>query len=133
MRNAPLTPLRLVVMVVMGLFVLYAKYNSVSPSHATWTPSAFDAAGSGVRADSIPPKVLNVLQIVRSTGQAPEGYEGGRVFQNREGRLPADGDYREFDVDPHHGGRNAERIIVEWNSKKAWYTADHYQTFIPLP
>jgi guanyl-specific ribonuclease Sa len=82
---------------------------------------------------SVPQKALNVLHVVRSTGQPPEGYVGGRVFQNREGYLPPNGDYREFDVDPHNGGRNAERIIVEWNTKKAWYTADHYQTFIPLP
>jgi ribonuclease T1 len=81
----------------------------------------------------VPAKVLNVLQIVRSTGQPPEGYVGGRVFENREGRLATGGDYREFDVDPHNGQRNAERIIVEWNSKKAWYTDDHYQTFTPLP
>ena len=82
---------------------------------------------------AIPQKALNVLQIVRSTGQPPDGYVGGRTFENRENRLPADGDYREFDVDPHNGQRNAERLIVEWNTKKAWYTGDHYQTFIPAP
>lgn len=92
-------------------------------------------SSDAVNTDSVPAKALHVLEIVRTTGHAPEGYVGGRVFQNREGRLPADGDYREFDIDPHpeHGGRNAERIIVEWNTKKAWYTGDHYQTFIPLP
>ena len=120
--------LRFILLIVVGLFVLYAKFASVSPSSAAVTDR------NSVRTDaSVPQKVIDVLQIVRSTGQAPEGYVGGRVFQNREGRLPTDGDYREFDVDPHHGGRNAERIIVEWNTKHAWYTADHYQTFIPLP
>lgn len=82
---------------------------------------------------SVPAKVLKVLEIIRRTGEAPEGYVGGRVFQNREHRLPQNGDYREFDVDPHHGGRNAERIVMDWSTKKAWYTDDHYQTFTPLP
>ena len=90
--------------------------------------SAYSGEQTGV-----PHKALEVLQIVRDTGLPPEGYVGGRTFQNREGRLPADGEYREFDVDPHRGGRNAERIIVEWRTKKAWYTGDHYRTFIPLP
>lgn len=86
-----------------------------------------------VLAEGVPAKAWRVLEIIRSTGQAPEGYVGGRVFQNREGHLPEGGDYREFDVDPHRGGRNAERLVVEWKTKKAWYTADHYQTFTPLP
>jgi guanyl-specific ribonuclease Sa len=126
--------LRLIAIVLVGLFVLYTKFTAVSSSNSTGTAPAFSPAGSSSPADaSIPTKVLNVLQIVRSTGLPPEGYVGGKVFQNREGRLPASGNYREFDVDPHNGGRNAERIIVEWNTKQAWYTDDHYQTFTPLP
>ena len=81
----------------------------------------------------MPDKAVKVLQYVRENGRAPEGYVGGRTFENREGRLPSDGDYREFDVDPHNGQRNADRLIVEWNTKKAWYTGDHYRTFIPVP
>jgi ribonuclease T1 len=122
---------RLLAIVVVGLFVLYTKFTA--SSNAPGTAPAFAPAGNSQIDPSVPPKVMEVLQIVRSTGRPPEGYVGGRVFQNREGRLPSDGDYREFDVDPHNGGRNAERIIVEWNTKKAWYTADHYQTFTPLP
>ena len=82
---------------------------------------------------AVPQKALRVLKIVLQTGHPPEGYVGGRTFQNREHRLPAGGEYREFDVDPHHGGRNAERLIIEWRTKQAWYTGDHYQTFIPCP
>jgi guanyl-specific ribonuclease Sa len=122
---------RLFAIVVVGFFVLYAKFTT--SSSAPGAAPSFGASGGNSQVDAVPQKALEVLQIVRSTGQPPEGYVGGRVFQNREGRLPADGDYREFDVDPHNGGRNAERIIVEWNTKKAWYTSDHYQTFTPLP
>jgi ribonuclease T1 len=126
--------LRSFLLVCVGLFILYVKFVTVSP-----TTASAPAVASGLSSDratldpGVPAKALQVLKIVRNTGQPPDGYVGGRVFQNREGHLPAEGDYREFDVDPHNGNRNAERLIVEWNSKKAWYTGDHYQTFTPLP
>ncbi len=125
---------RLIILVVLGIFILYVKLTTQGPiSPAPMTAplqysSATEAANSG-----IPAKALQVLQYIRENGRAPEGYVGGRTFENREGRLPSGGDYREFDVDPHHGQRNAERLIIEWNSKKAWYTGDHYRTFIPTP
>ena len=130
--------IRLIFFLGLGLFILYVKLATVTPPNppATDAKSSSPASGSVSQPavdGAVPQKVLHVLQIVRSTGQPPDGYVGGRVFQNREGHLPAGGDYREFDVDPHQGDRNAERIIVEWNTKKAWYTADHYQTFVPLP
>jgi ribonuclease T1 len=128
--------LRSALLLVVAAFILYVKFASLPPS----TPSGSAASSSvpqsvdrGPIEAGVPDKAVKVLQIVRRTGEAPEGYVGGRVFQNREGHLPAEGDYREFDVDPHNGGRNAERLIVEWNTKKAWYTGDHYQTFTPLP
>jgi ribonuclease T1 len=126
---------RLVLLLLVAGFILYVKLDTVptgsSPAPASSSASA-PSAPSSVDA-SVPQKALDVLKIVRATGQPPDGYVGGRTFENREGRLPSDGDYREFDVDPHNGQRNAERLIVEWNSKKAWYTGDHYRTFIPLP
>jgi ribonuclease T1 len=126
--------LRLILLFGLFLFLGYVKYSSITSVHGpgpsnpesqSITPAATDSA--------VPQKALQVLNIVRNTGHAPDGYVGGRVFENRESRLPGDGSYREFDVDPHNGNRNAERIIVEWNTKKAWYTGDHYQTFTPLP
>jgi guanyl-specific ribonuclease Sa len=126
--------LRFILLLGLTAGVIYLKYNpgstpSETPSSSVSVqPSDVFGAGQG-----IPQKALRVLQIVRSTGQPPPGYVGGTIFQNREGRLPEGGSYREFDVDPHYGQRNAERIIVEWNTKQAWYTGDHYQTFTPLP
>jgi len=127
---------RIILLLVAGVLGLYGYYHSDSAtgtaqSQPRWTEANGEVGRDNV--DSVPKKALQVLEIVRRTGLPPEGYVGGRVFQNREHRLPADGEYREFDVDPHRGGRNAERIIVEWQTKKAWYTSDHYQTFIPLP
>ncbi len=144
--------IRTILLVVVFAFILYVKFvtapagtgttaptvPATSPTPAaTTTPAVVTVPTESTPAPqvdaSVPQKALNVLQIVRSTGQPPDGYVGGRTFENREGRLPAGGDYREFDVDPHNGQRNAERLIVEWTTKKAWYTGDHYQTFIPLP
>ena len=125
--------LRLIFSVALVAVIIYLRVTSVPTTTASSASSATPVASSAEVSGGIPQKAIDVLQIVRSTGQPPEGYVGGRVFENREGRLPADGDYREFDVDPHNGNRNAERIIVEWNTKKAWYTGDHYQTFVPLP
>jgi guanyl-specific ribonuclease Sa len=120
---------RLVMLLVLAFVIICVKVGTLTPNG---TISAGPTASAN--ADSrIPVKALQVLQYVRENGRAPEGYEGGRVFENREGQLPATGDYREFDVDPHNGPRNADRIIVEWNSKQAWYTGDHYRTFIPMP
>jgi ribonuclease T1 len=145
---------RLVLLVVLGVFILYVKVKTggtntstpastslAAPANAVAPAVAPSAASASVPAatapaetnGAIPQKAITVLQYVRQNGQAPEGYVGGRVFENRENRLPGGGDYREFDVDPHNGQRNAERLIVEWSTKKAWYTGDHYQTFIPMP
>jgi guanyl-specific ribonuclease Sa len=86
-------------------------------------------------ATQVPPRAFQVLDTVISTGKAPKGYVGGRVFQNREGRLPLAGNYREYDIDPRPFAgqfRNPERIIVDKLSGSAYYTPDHYLTFIPI-
>lgn len=135
---------RMVLLIVLGIFILYVKLTTsgtggtggqaTTPSTSAVAPASASLSATSSDADSqIPDKAVHVLQIVRQTGQPPDGYVGGRVFDNREGRLASGGDYREFDVDPHNGQRNAERLIVEWNTKKAWYTGDHYKTFIPMP
>ncbi len=123
---------RFILLAGLVVFIAYVKLTTVSTDPGAGTQPMVNES-SRPAPQLVPKKALDVLQIVRSTGRPPEGYVGGRVFENREGRLPDDGDYREFDVDPHQGGRNAERIIVEWRTKKAWYTGDHYQTFTPLP
>jgi len=64
---------------------------------------------------------------------------GGRIFGNYEGLLPRYDarrkriEYREWDVRPRAEGRNrgAERLITD-RAGRAWYTADHYRTFIEV-
>jgi ribonuclease T1 len=124
---------RFIFFLALVVLIAYVRYVSPPAGDVSNSPSFASQSSKHPDAGAVPGKAFDVLAYVRRTGEAPEGYVGGRVFENREGRLPADGDYREFDVDPHNGQRNADRIIVEWNTKKAWYTGDHYQTFIPMP
>ena len=84
----------------------------------------------------IPAKVYTILKQVRETGEAPRGYVGGRIFQNRERHLPSKDaqnkkiKYQEWDVNPKKKGKNrgTERLITG-SDDKAWYTNDHYATF----
>ena len=89
--------------------------------------------------DNIPPKVYKVLKYIKEHGEAPNGYVGGRVFQNRERHLQIKDSnnqkikYQEWDVNPKKNGKNrgTERLITG-SDNKAWYTNDHYQTFIEV-
>jgi len=79
-------------------------------------------------------KAKDLLEAIQQReGKALPGYIGGRVFQNRERRLPP-GHYREYDVNPKIRGRSrdAERIVIERDPGRAYYTDNHYRTFMPL-
>jgi len=79
-------------------------------------------------------KAKDLLEAIQQHGgNALPGYIGGRVFQNRERRLPS-GHYREYDVNPKVRGRSrdAERIVIEQDTGRAYYTGNHYRTFTPL-
>lgn len=81
-----------------------------------------------------PQKAYDLLEQLEKRGGLPlPGYVGGRDFRNRERRLPR-GSYREYDVNPkiRGRGRDAERIVIEQRTGKAYYTGDHYRTFVPL-
>jgi ribonuclease T1 len=86
----------------------------------------------------IPAKAFKVLKYVRANGVAPDGYEGGRRFGNYEKQLPQQDErrqrinYQEWDVNPKIQGKNrgAERLIT--SPVKAYYTGDHYRTFIEM-
>lgn len=89
--------------------------------------------GAEVRGEP-PQKARDLLKAIQERHGAPlPGYLGGREFHNRERRLPR-GRYREYDVNPKVRGhpRDAERIVIEQRTGKAYYTGDHYRTFVPL-
>ena len=81
-----------------------------------------------------PQKAYDLLaELERREGKPLRGYVGGQIFQNRERRLPQ-GRYREYDVDRKIPGRSrgAERLVIEQETGKAYYTGDHYRSFVPL-
>jgi guanyl-specific ribonuclease Sa len=87
----------------------------------------------------IPAYVLNVLNHVLKFQEAPPRHVGGREFFNREKKLATlDGigiriRYQEWDVHPKVQGQNrgAERLITG-SDHSAYYTQDHYKTFIKI-
>lgn len=97
-------------------------------------PEAVEATSALRQTTEIPQKAKDLLQTIRKRqGVPPPGYVGGRTFHNRERRLPL-GLYREYDVNPKIRGRprDAERIVIEQKTDQAYYTSDHYRTFVPF-
>ena len=102
-------------------------------------PNPAQAQVQGAPQDPIPGHARETLAYVRQHGYAPPGYVGGRVFGNYEGLLPRYNprrkriEYREWDVRPKAEGqtRGAERLVTG-NDGRAWYSPDHYRTFLEV-
>ena len=116
---------------------LWGRADQIDASRATPTDGAALTAEPKTRAPhnrAVPRKAREVLEDVRTrNGEPPPGHVGGRTFENRERRLPR-GTYREYDVNPRVRGQNRgpERIVIEQKTGKAYYTGDHYRTFVPI-
>jgi hypothetical protein len=92
---------------------------------------------------TVPRYVLQVVEYIEKNNRPPDGYEGGREFLNlgKAGEqslrnFDANGNsikYQEWDVHPHVSGKNrgAERIVTG-SDRRAYYTSDHYRTFIRI-
>lgn len=101
--------------------------------------SSVAAARTRIQPGQIPQKVYTVLTYVRANNRAMAGYVGGRRFGNFENHLPrsdADGkliQYQEWDVNPKVQGRNrgTERLVTG-SDGRAWFTNDHYNTFVEV-
>ena len=91
----------------------------------------------------VPAKVATVLMYVDQHERAPDGYEGGRTFHNygshgdeslprRDARGRAIR-YREWDVNPKVPGKNrGPQRLVTGSDGSAYYTSDHYRSFIKI-
>lgn len=121
------------------LAILLAAVSMLTVLHAAapvvvGQRSSAESTTRAARDVEVPEKAREVLAEIRKrNGEPLPGYVGGRVFGNREGRLPR-GDYREYDVNPKRSGksRGTERIVIEQRSGKAYYSRDHYETFTPM-
>jgi len=97
-----------------------------------------DGGGSGSSANvsNVPQHAWDTLNYIQNNnGTPPNGYVGGNSYAN-DGRggtkiLPNDAPDHEYDVHIYVRGqwRGAERIVIG-ASGTAWYTPDHYRTFI---
>ena len=88
-------------------------------------------------------KFQKTLKTVKETGNPPEGYKGGRSFQNRGGdgyqtlpKIDSKGNpitYKEWDVNPKIQGQNrGDERLVTGSDGSAWKTTDHYRTFTQM-
>ncbi|WP_298778430.1 ribonuclease domain-containing protein [uncultured Rhodococcus sp.] len=115
--------------------------SSSEPSSSE--PSSSAAKSTQQASSDAPARVLATLVEI-DAGRWPDsanapGTKGGITFRNSEGRLPAVGAgggrvvYQEWDVNAKKNGqgRDAERIVTG-NDGSAWYTLDHYDTFVRI-
>ena len=120
-------------------FFWHRQQQAQLPVNQPNTGGNTSSQGSGAQQNKVPAYVLEVLQYIRRNGAAPDGYVGGREFQNREKKLPAKDDikkrirYSEWDVHPKEKGKNrgAERLVTG-SDHSAWYSKDHYKTFLKI-
>lgn len=117
---------------------LWAQVVDLAPAESQVPSSSITERAASGSQESVegaaPQKAYDLLAKLQQRGGEPlPGYVGGRYFQNRERRLPH-GRYREYDVNRKIPGRSrdAERLIIERKTGKAYYTSDHYRSFIPL-
>ncbi|GAB39825.1 MULTISPECIES: ribonuclease domain-containing protein [Gordonia] len=93
-------------------------------------------------AASVPAQVTKTLSLIDAGKWPPDdasGTKGGTNFGNFEGRLPKKTSsgkritYTEWDVNRREAGRSrdAERIVTG-SDGSAWYTSDHYNTFVQI-
>ena len=88
--------------------------------------------------NNIPKEATKTLEYIDQKGCAPQGYKGGATFLN-DGRnggqvLPYEGmPYKEYDIYPYVKGspRGLERLVIG-SDQSAWFTFDHYKTFINI-
>lgn len=136
----------LVLMMIVGITIAFFIFNG---DHLLNRPSveSFNdvnkeesniiTSNAIIGKDSIPAYVRGTYNYIKQHSDAPPGYYGGKLFQNREKRLPIKQkngliiNYREWDVHPRRDGidRGAERIVTG-SDGTGWYTQDHYNTFI---
>lgn len=111
----------------------------LSACHTNSTSETAAASAKISQNQQVPARVLDVLDFVRKNHRAPDGYEGGRKFGNYEKHLPIYSPngkkirYQEWDVNPKQQGKNRgkERLVTS-DSEQAWYTPDHYESFIEI-
>jgi hypothetical protein len=142
---------RFILLIIFGLFVLYVKLTTGGTSGARGNgsgvsnrpgdnPSGSDSPG-GFANDSrasflnhtsfdspskaCPTRRSRSCNMSAKTARRRTAMSAGARLRIAKAAC-SKAETTASDVDPHNGQRNAERLIIEWNTKKAWYTGDHY-------
>jgi len=121
-----------------------AKPGATTKTAPSSSAPSSSAAKTTQQANSDAPARVLATLVEIDAGRWPDsanapGTKGGITFRNSEGRLPAVGAgggrvvYQEWDVNAKKNGqgRDAERIVTG-NDGSAWYTLDHYDTFVRI-
>ena len=131
-------------LIILGLlmalawFVWHRKQQAQQISQPTPTTQT-GKGNTQTNPGKAPAYVLETLQYIRKNGQAPDDFVGGREFMNKEKHLPAKDAqkkrirYSEWDVHPKVKGqsRGPERLVTG-SDHSAYYTKDHYKTFLKI-
>jgi ribonuclease T1 len=87
----------------------------------------------------IPDGAYETLDYILQYNKAPKGYVGGRRFGNFEELLPKKTEsgkkifYKEWDIYPKKKGINrGPHRLVTGNNRTAYYTPDHYKSFVKI-
>ena len=88
---------------------------------------------------SVPKTAMAVVKKIKAGAKDWPFDKDGSVFQNREGKLPADGKYLEYTVvsrkmakalkEGNRPNRGKQRIVYDTKNKIFYYTDDHYKSF----
>jgi len=103
--------------------------TSQSPRSDQEVPAA-DPPGPVSAEESLPREARETIAAIDAGG--PFKYDrDDTVFQNREGRLPAQprGYWREYTVDTPGSSDRGPRRLVQGQGDELYYTDDHYGTF----
>ena len=120
--------------VISFIIALLGSCQSIETNHPKQPKSTPNEV---IRPKGVPAMALTVADYIEQNNAAPDGFIGGREFENRESILPSKDAsqqailYHEYDIYPKVKGKNrgAERIILG-SDKSRYYTSDHYQSFI---
>ncbi len=135
----------LIFCVIIGILIFRyvseqsANHKNQSAPNSIPNISAKSESALPDKTNDVPEKIFKLLDFISKNNVAPKGFIGGRTFSNREKRLPELDKqhqkikYQEWDANPKIKGKNrgAERLITG-SDHSAYYTNDHYITFIKI-
>ena len=108
------------------------REHSAPPQSPDTEAAVADATTERILDQGLPAEAVDTLRSIEAGGPFPYDRDGS-VFQNREGRLPAQprGYYREYTVvTPGSPDRGARRIVSGGEPPaEFYYTEDHYRSF----